>query len=317
MNNEKEIENLEAYRLKIRKNALIAMGISSAVAFVGLFLFATPFFGWYSEDFEDYKTIFALSFAFIILGITFIFVFKSFFNSRFKRKINEKFKDYFLNMFFKEGYSYDYSKGLSFEVLNQSEILNRPDEYKTSNYFCSRNEGLTFVGADYDLIFYHYYTDKDGNRHRTENHNPGKFYVFTYPRKFNHYLLIMEKNNGGEAFRLPNKKSAIEFESMDFNKRFSVFCDDPAFAFFVITPQVQLNLMKFDDDISSRLIVILKENKLFLFMNNFTSKTKISLFKKLDQEQINKYAAELKLPLTLADDMDLEKEKFHNKDFEF
>ena len=40
----------------------------------------------------------------------------------------------------------------------------------------------------------------------------------------------MEKNNGGEAFRLPNKKSAIEFESMDFNKRFSVFCDDPAFA---------------------------------------------------------------------------------------
>ena len=52
-------------------------------------------------------------------------------------------------------------------------------------------------------------------------------------------------------------------------------------------------------------------------MNNFTSKTKISLFKKLDQEQINKYASELKLPLTLADDMDLEKEKFHNKDFEF
>ena len=31
------------------------------------------------------------------------------------------------------------------------------EEYKTSNYFCSRNEGLTFVGADYDLIFYHYY----------------------------------------------------------------------------------------------------------------------------------------------------------------
>ena len=118
MNNEKEIENLEAYRLKIRKNALIAMGISSAVAFVGLFLFATPFFGSYSEDFKDCTTIFALSFAFIILGITFIFVFKSFFNSRFKRKINEKFKDYFLNMFFKEGYTYDYSKGLSFEVLN-------------------------------------------------------------------------------------------------------------------------------------------------------------------------------------------------------
>ena len=53
---------------------------------------------------------------------------------------------------------------------------------------------------------------------------------------------------------------------------------------------VQLNLMKFDDTLQSYLILVIKENKLYLFMNNFKSKVKFSLFKKLDQSAIDLYA---------------------------
>ena len=317
MDNTTQIEYLEKHRLSISKYAIIAMSISGGVAFLGLLAFLSPFLTFFGDDFEYYGNFFSVGFCVFILGIIFIFVFKAIFTANYKKKINEVFKTYFLNEFYKEGFVSEPNKGLSFEVLNQSEILNRPTEYKTSNYFASHSDGLNFVGADYDLIFVHYYTDSDGHRHRTENHNPGKFYVFTYPRSFNHYLVIMEKNCGGEAFKMPNKKSALEFESIEFNKKFNVYCDDPSFAFYVITPQVQLNLMEFDSKVSSKLIVVLKQNKLFLFMNNFTSTSKIKLFKKLDQEAINEYARELKLPLTLADDMDLEKEKFHNSDIKY
>lgn len=313
-NRENDISSLESYRLSQKKKMLITISILILFGILGIILTVIGCSRGFYDRYGEIDSFIIAGLFINILVFIFILTVFSFFNANYKKKITDKFQKYFLDMFYKEGYTFNFQQGIGFNVLNQSEILRTPDAYTSNNYFASQDQGINFVGCNYDMIFYHYYTDKDGNRHRTEAHFPGKFFEFTYPRSFNHYLVIMEKNANSEAYKVPNKKSLVEFESMDFNKRFRVYCDDQQFAFYVITPQVQLNLMKFDDTLQSYLILVIKENKLYLFMNNFKSKVKFSLFKKLDQSAIDLYAKELKLPIMLADDMDLDKEKFHNRE---
>ena len=119
---------------------------------------------------------------------------------------------------------------------------------------------------------------------------------------------VSRKDFENAVYKQPACK--VKFESVDFNKKFNSFSSDDTFAFYLMTPQVQLSLLEFDEVVDSKIVFVFDQNKLYVFMNNYSTSAKISVFRKIDVSIIKNYILELSIPLKLIDDFDVDKNKF-------
>ncbi len=302
---EKKIAELESLRQNLKKKAIIVLVIFIIITVVGIVLSLINFL---NDDLPF--TLFYIGFILIIIGVvgTLLGV------NRINIKLINAFKNAFSGDYLKELYGEDYKtfpkQGLSLSYLMQSDVLRNPDRYTSKNLFVSTYKGIGIEGSDYVAEFIHTTTDAKGNTRRVTYSYPGKAYVFTFPRQFNNYFCCFEKDSKTEFYKSPSRKTEVEFESVDFNKKFNSYSSDDTFAFYLMTPQVQLSLLEFDELVDSKIVFVVDQNKLYVFMNSYSTKAKVSVFKKIDEKIVRNYLLELSIPLKLIDDFDVDKNKF-------
>lgn len=304
-NVEEKIAKLESLRKNLLNKAIAVLIIFGICTLVGVIFIALIFIN------HDIDITFSfIGFILFVVGI----VGMIFGVSRINIKLINSFKAEFDKNYLKEIYGDDYEifpkKGLSFNYLKESDVLRTPDSYTSRNLFTSTYKGIKIEGCDYNATFVHVTTDSKGHTRRVNYDYPGKAYIFTFPRNFNNYFCCFEKGSQSEFYRTPSKRTEVKFESVDFNKKFSSFSSDDTFAFYLMTPQVQLSLLEFDEVVDSKIVFVFDQNKLYVFMNNYSTRARISVFRKVDVSVLKNYILELSIPLKLIDDFDVDKNKF-------
>lgn len=304
-NDTEKLAKLESFRQDLKKKAIIILLIFGIITVVGLILSLLTFINHGLEFYLVY-----IGFLLLIVGVLGMIIGVNRLNVKLVKLFKEEFDRNYLRDLYGEDYKTFPNKGLSLSYLKQSDVLRNPDNFTSNNLFTSTYKGIEIEGSDFVAQFIHTSTDAKGNTRRVTYSYPGKAYVFTFPREFNNYFCCFEKGSLTEFYRSPSRKSKVEFESVDFNKKFESFSSDDTFAFYLMTPQVQLSLMEFDELVDSKIVFVVDQNKLYVFMNSYSTKAKVGVFRKIDEKVVRNYLLELSIPLKLIDDFDVDKNKF-------
>jgi hypothetical protein len=237
-------------------------------------------------------------------------------NSQYKRMIAARVKKAVYDENYGENnYVIDYSRGLSLPYLMTSSIFKNPDKFSSSDFFQTTKEGVKIMSSRYVSTFITYYTDSKGNRREVRTNYPGRVICFEIPRNLKFSLSITENGSTGGAFSYPvNFGGKIQFESIDFNKKFETHCVSAEDAFYLITPELMVDFLDFDKKYDSKLLFVVKGYKIFLFMGGYNEDFKASFLKPLSEYDLDPLVRQISLPLTVYKELGLSSSKFTDKD---
>lgn len=311
MEKQEFLEGLDKKRLEYKKKAMKLIIAFSCVSVVGALLWLLDFLFFCEMLGDESGSIISLfGILMMVAGIVGIFIMVGRLNAKFKSDFSSFFTTDVLGAFYKEGYESFPGQGLTYDEMNASQVFTTPDFYKSQNLFVTSYKGIKIRSSNFCFTYVHEYKDKDGHVQKVIVDHNGRGYIFEIPRKFDHFFISLEKGASSELYRTPTSRSKVEFESLDYNKKFNSYSSDQTFAFYMMTPQVQLALLDFDEKINSKVVFSLNENKMYVFLNEFSSKVHISILKKVTEKDIDNYLIELRLPLVLLDSLDLDKNKY-------
>lgn len=238
---------------------------------------------------------------------------------------NKKYLEYSRNDILSEALKFNYGddyifkedEGVDLEILKDSGIINNPYDYVSEKFLSSTYKNVKFISSRYRLDYMHIvtYSDKNGVHTREEiNHYYGKFIRYEVKRNNNCYLSILEKGaTKSEPYKNNRIGKEIEFESINFNKKFNVRSTDESKAMYLITPQVQCDLYDFDNAFLSNLMCVLCDRFIYIFMDSALETSKIGLYTKFNEEAFKKVAKEYVAPKILIDALHLDDDKFMNE----
>lgn len=132
---------------------------------------------------------------------------------------------------FYEDCEYSKKDGLSYSDIKESLIVPHHDVFNSSNLIVGKSEGVSFVQSSVFLQEKRQYTDNNGVVHTSyiTTFN-GIFTVFSFPKKTENQVIVSESFSSMPGFR------KVQFESIDFNKKFKTFSKTELDAFKLITP---------------------------------------------------------------------------------
>lgn len=238
---------------------------------------------------------------------------------------NKKYLKFSRNDILKEALKFNYgdnyifneNEGVSLNILQDSGIINTPYDYVSEKYLSSTYKNVSFISSRYRLDYMHIvtYSDKNGTHTREEiNHYYGKFIRYEIKRNNNCYLSILEKGaTKTEPYKNNRIGKEVEFESINFNKKFNVRCTDLNKAMYLITPQVQCDLYDFDNAFKSNLMCVLCDKYVYVFMANAIETSKISLYTKFNEDAFKAVAKEYVIPKVLIEALHLDDDKYMNE----
>ncbi len=299
------INTIETNRQVFKKKLDIATIVAACILGVGIILLIIGIT--FSNSICFIIFVLTLIISCLIYGISYATYNKKYLNT-FIGDLDKKA----IELNYGDNYFYQADGGVGFETMDSSRCINRPDEFYSSKLFASHIEGVSFTSSNYLFKYYHYRTDKDGNTERTVNLYRGRFIKFDFPRELNAFLSIMEKHAIDEMIKDPRLGDKLEFEYMEFNKKFKVKTSDELKANYIITPQVQVNLVDFDNAFNSELICVFIDKSVYVFMHEYAEKMTLGIYKKFDQKVFDNYANEFIIPKLVMDALGLDNDKYTN-----
>ncbi len=98
----------------------------------------------------------------------------------------------------------------------------------------------------------------------------GKWIILDFKKKIDTYLQIRENETGAykASIKTPQKPQKIMTESIEFNKSFSVLADDGHNAFYILTPQFMLALLKLKALVQGKIMIAFSQGKMHIALNN-------------------------------------------------
>lgn len=299
----KEIENTRQQFLKPLKTATYV-----AVAFLGLgILFLIFAFVFMDRAFDILFLIFII--CLIIAGVTYVVSYYNA-NNKYVKKFKNDLTLYAIKQNYGENYEYFELQGLSLETMSKCGFTNHPDRFTSKRCFNARKGTINFISSDYVFSYRHTRTDSKGNTTTYYNDYPGRFIRYEVNKDNKAYMTIFEKIISNEMFKDPRIGEKIEFESIEFNEKFTVKCSDTLKANYLITPVEQVNLIDFDVAFKSHLKIAIDGRFIYVFMASYSSNIPLSIYKKFTLEIFNSYANEFLIPMLLADALGLDKDKY-------
>lgn len=196
-----------------------------------------------------------------------------------------------------KGYARSYLEGLKIFPVN---IL----EQRT--FISGHFDDVPFTTAD--VTSYHWETRGSGkDRHREKVID---FMGSVMSFRLNKASKATIKVN--EGMSLFSGKS-IDFESVEFNKKFNVYCSDEENAFYIITPQLQLAMLDLEKYLPGGMTFLFRGNELVIAISgNTISFDKIDMKKDLNHN-LNIILDVLLAPAFIIDKMNLDHNFFINK----
>ena len=135
---------------------------------------------------------------------------------------------------------------------------------------------------------------------------------FNLERDFGFGVSIIDKRNNADVFHTKLYKIPVEFESIDFNKRYYITTSSKEKTFYIIRPKEIIDLIDFSDKYKGHLVNVVVNNKVYFFLSDVSIEFHYSIFKKLDEGIVNDIKAYYEIPLRIIDKFNLAKQKFND-----
>lgn len=270
---QKEYQELEQMRIKLRNLHITLNIISIIIILFIIFIFKLP--------------------VFIIFGLVVCLLIKTLIISGPEKKYSLKYKDFFVKQSLSSIFTnlnYEPEKGIGRELISSTNMMYMGDRYSSNDLISGQYKDTAFVQADVHIEEEHHYTDSDGHTH-TEYVTifRGRWMLFEFNKIFKANLQVSQKGFGNNKignFFSKNKLQKVELESQEFNKRFSVYAVEPIDAFYVLTPKMMERIINLDEKNSGKILLCFVNNCLHVGLyDNKDSFEHGSVFKKINPEK--------------------------------
>ena len=250
---------------------------------------------------------FALCAAIIIFGIV-------------VQKSSKKFKEEEFVPLVKEafpGWNYEAEGGFSFEEYKQIGCLNWPTgfdlgtiNYKTADSVNGTTEsGVKFRFCEVSLTETKTRINAKGQTQQyVVTYFSGGIFEYNHSRTIENDTYIRDANVGtGSFFRPANMSShnKCETDSVEFNKSFRVYSNNPEDVFYFLTPQMMERMIQLKNKYKS-LIIALRSNKIYVIIPGLNLfKTPIMHSKKAIDKYIDRAKADLNYFCEIPEEFDI------------
>jgi len=300
------LDKIEIERKKRLKNfnILFFIGLTFLVASIVLFLIE-----YFNKHVESIVSIIGL-----VIGIILILLAFGINNHGYEKFVKDNLEKIIMNDVFKNNkFTYDEKNGCSFTEMNYSGIFQNPDEFQSTDTIRSTYKDVEFVLSDYVFTRIVVTTDAKGNTTTHRYPYPGRYLSFHLERNFESGVAIIEKKNNPDVFHLNLYKNKIDFESIEFNKKFQITASDKEKAFYLIRPKEIMDFLDFQKKYKGNISNVFVNNMVYFIIADVAIDFHYSFFKKISELQIADIRAYYELPLKIIDSFSLNRDKYNAK----
>jgi|SRR5574344_1021652 hypothetical protein len=299
------LDNIEIERKQRLKKFYIFFFIGLGVLLISLIVF---FIGLSNDQY------FVPSFLGIAIGVIFMLLSIGINARGYDKYVKDNLEKIIMADVFKANkFTYVENNGISFKEMNYSGVFQNPDDFETSDTIRSTYKTVEFVLSDYIFTRIVVTTDSKGNTTTHRYPYPGRYMSFHLERNFESGISIIERRNNPDVFRLNLYKEKIDFESIDFNKKFAITASDKEKAFYLIRPKEIMDLLDLEKMYKGHIANIVVNNMVYFFLADVSVEFHYSIFKKISDMQISDIRAYYELPLKIIDTLNLGDMKFNTK----
>ena len=250
------------------------------------------------------------SFIAIIIGFVGLIISLLIPNKVFNRIIRNTFNEAIAKSVYKN-YDYTQKNGLSFKEINKSLVFKKPDDFATSETFRFSYKDVEIVSSNYVFTKIEVYTDNHGT-HTERKEYPGRYFEFHLERNLGEGLEIIEKRYNSNVFHKSLYKEKVEFESMEFNKKFRITTNNKEKAFYFIRPKELLDIVELEKAFKGNLVMVFNGNYFYFIIDNNNVNYGVSFLKKFNENSLEIIKDFYKIPLKIVDKLGLDKDRFNN-----
>lgn len=209
------------------------------------------------------------------------------------------------------GASYDAKEGLSYETVMKPGFFAAPDRFFSANLMKASYKGVAFKKSSYDLQKKHTSTDSKGHTTVTYvTYASGTMYCFHFERDFKQIVKVLEKE-GVLSFGMSEKGlSKVETEFIQFNKKFKVLASDETLVFYLLTPQIQENIMKLEQAYKGGFYLAYMGDELYVAINDSGESMSIPFSKPINEKTMKPVIAFAGAPAFFVDTLSLDSNKY-------
>jgi len=189
-------------------------------------------------------------------------------------------------------------------------MVKRPDRFNGEDYIKGKYKGVQFEVSDVDLKERVETRDSKGNVHVSyQTYFKGRWYIYKFERMFNEVLKISE----GYNFQMNTRGLVkIDTESIEFNKKFSIFASTQEHGFYLITSTTIEKFLQLEKLHRGSILYYFAKNELHIGVNDRRDYMEFSLKKPINQETLKEFMADIDLIAAIINELRLDGSKFKN-----
>lgn len=251
----------------------------------------------------------------IILGIVLFIVSIVFFGKAHQHSITFKsiVKSEIVTELLKEQFddvNYEPKNHISIPRIMQTGMVKRPDRYQGEDLIQGSYKGVKFEVSDIDLKERVETRDSKGNVTVSyQTYFKGRWYVYTYERQFKEQLKIVE----GRGFGVNTKGLVkLDVESIEFNKKFSIYATSQEFGFYLITSSMIEKLMELEKLHRGSILYYYVNNELHIGVNDRRDYMELSIKTPINEASLKTFMTDIDLIPAIINELRLDSSKFKN-----
>lgn len=230
------------------------------------------------------------------------FVFVSIGNVNFK-KVEKDFKKICMEKIITDvipGATYQENLGIPLNDIYKYNLLQKADRAYTEDLIQGVIDGVKFRTCDLRLEERRVHNNGKSTTVTYVPYFIGRFFEFDFNKNFKGNIVITE---AGMIKPFGTKK--ISLESEEFNKKFKTFASDEYSAFYVLTPQMMVNLLDLEKANPGCIMISINSNKMCLALNNNRDTFTLKMNQPIDDRLYKSMQADLKIITDIVNELKL------------
>jgi hypothetical protein len=209
-----------------------------------------------------------------------------------------------------ENVRYSHTQSIPQNTIVQTGMVKRPDRFSGEDYISAVYKGVNVEVSDVELKERVETRDSKGNRTVTyQTYFKGRWYIYKFKRKFDGMIKIVE----GRGFQMNTKGLIkVDTESIEFNKKFTMFSSSQQYAFFQITPRILEKLMDLEKLHRGSIFYYFNGNELHIGVNDGRDYLELPLKRAVNEEGLKDLRADIDLIAAIINELNLDSSKFNN-----
>lgn len=288
---EKRLELYEVYKRKNKK--AIFYVVAAIIAFLIGFLL------------EEVLIIFIIAAIILFVVASVYFGKAAHANSEFRTFVKTELVDKLLSSYFEE-YKYTEKAHISITSVNNAGLVQSPDRHTGEDLITGKYKNISFTVSDLKFEERQVVRTKNGTYVRYVPYFTGRWYIYKFPKKFEHTLKIVENSMGVNTRGM--KK--YETEMIEFNRKFNIYSTDQAFFYQLINPYMIERLLLLEQAHRGKINYAFIGDELHIAINDGSNSLELSFKKEINQANIIHFEEDIKLIKDIVDEFYLDDVKF-------